>query len=55
MESCLEAGKALFVGFSEEPGPLRLCRRKPGADVGAWKAIKPSSSLVMYRIAVPVQ
>ncbi|MBI4579470.1 MAG: hypothetical protein HY718_07195 [Planctomycetes bacterium] len=55
MWSCLDGNTALFVGFSEQPSPLRLCRRKPGGDVDDWKPLKPSQSVVMYRFTVPVQ
>lgn len=54
VSSRLEPGTALFVGFADSPGPLRLCRRKPGADVTDWKAITPSESAVMYRFTVPI-
>lgn len=46
---------ALFLGFSTEAGPLRLCRRSPGANVEAWRALNPSQSVVMYRFTVPVK
>jgi hypothetical protein len=51
----IDGRNALFVGFSDDPGPLRLCRRKPGSGVDAWRAMKPSRSTVMYRFVVPVQ
>lgn len=44
---------ALFVGFSRDPGPLRLCYRK--SDRGQWTPIAPSYADVMYRIAIPVR
>lgn len=55
MSSRLEPGTALFVGFSDRPGPLRLCRRKPGGPVDAWKPMLPSRSAVMYRFRAAVQ
>jgi hypothetical protein len=45
---------ALFIGFSTEPGPARLCYRKAGNDSGQWRDIEPDKSLVMYRISVPI-
>ena len=44
---------ALFVGFSRDPAPLRLCYRK--SDRGHWAPISPSYADVMYRIAIPVR
>lgn len=55
MSAEVQPGMALFVGFSENPGPLRLCKRKPGGGPAAWKAIQPSQSVVMYRELVPVR
>ncbi|UCD28356.1 MAG: hypothetical protein JSV03_14925 [Planctomycetota bacterium] len=52
--SVLTKDTALFVGFSEDPGPARLCRRKPGTSTGSWKAIQPSESHIMYRIKIPI-
>lgn len=47
--------QALFVGFSYEPGPARLCYRKSQAGVSRrWKDIEPNESVVMYRISVPI-
>jgi hypothetical protein len=54
MSSNLDSSTALFAGFSTDPSPLRLCRRKPGAEVDDWKAIKPSRSAVMYRYLLPI-
>jgi hypothetical protein len=45
---------ALFVGFSREPGPARLCYRKSEASSMRWRDIEPDESLVMYRISVPI-
>ena len=45
---------ALFIGFSRDPGPARLCWRKPGANRDAWRPIHPSRARVMYRIAIPI-
>lgn len=55
MSSRLQPGTALIVGFSEDPGPMRLCRRKPDSDADAWKPITPSRSAVMYRFTAPIQ
>ncbi len=56
ISSTWEGDTAVFIGFSEDPGPLRLCRRSPdSSDVDDWKAIKPARSVVMYRFFVPVQ
>lgn len=55
MSTQVQPGVALFVGFSEDPGPLRLCKRKPGSGPDAWKPIQPSESVVMYRVLVPVR
>ncbi len=54
MSARLEAGTAVFIGFSDNPGPARLCRRKPGAEADAWKPIVPSRAAVMYRFTVPI-
>jgi len=45
---------ALFVGFSRDPSPARLCWRKPRKTSGGWKAIHPDESYVMYRIEMPI-
>lgn len=55
LSSRLEPGTGLFVGFAESPGPLRLCRRKPGDDVQAWKTVTPSRAAVMYRFTAPIR
>lgn len=47
------AGRALFVGFSQDPGPTRLCWRTPGKD--DWRPITPDSAKVMYRISMPIE
>jgi len=47
--------QALFVGFSYEPGPARLCYRKSQAGVSRrWRDIEPDKSVIMYRISVPI-
>ena len=45
---------ALFVGFSEQPGPARLCYRKSQTGSRKWRDIEPDESLVMYRISMPI-
>ncbi len=52
--SYLTRDTALFVGFSRDPGPARLCWRKPGAAGTRWRPIHPSRACVMYRIAIPI-
>jgi len=52
--SRLTTDTALFIGFSRDPGPARLCWRKPGAPGTGWKPIHPSRARVMYRIAIPI-
>ena len=46
---------ALFVGFSREPGPSRLCYRPAGQDNRRFKAIQPSQADAVYRVAVPIE
>ena len=43
---------ALFIGFSRQPGPTRLCRRTTSG--GEWRAIEPEQATVMYRVLIPV-
>ncbi|HSW45197.1 MAG TPA: hypothetical protein VLM89_06460 [Phycisphaerae bacterium] len=45
---------ALLVGFSRDPGPMRLCYRKSDRAGGRWTALVPQWADVMYRISVPV-
>lgn len=44
----------LFIGFSDEPGPGRLCYRATGSS-RAFRAIQPATSLTMYRVLIPVE
>jgi len=46
---------ALFVGFSREPGPSRLCYRTAGQAGRRWKPIQPSQADVVYRVAIPIE
>ncbi len=47
--------QALLVGFSDEPGPARLCWRPGGNSDAAWRPIHPSKARVMYRTLIPVR
>ncbi len=51
----LSPDEALLVGFSEDPGPARLCYRKARDGEGRWAAIAPSQADVLYRVAIPVK
>lgn len=51
MSQLLTSRSAIFIGFSKEPGPIRLASRD-GSD--AYEPIKPSSSWTVYRMVVPV-
>jgi hypothetical protein len=44
----------LFVGFSDTPGPARLCYR-PAGTRRQYRAVRPSSCLTMYRVLIPVK
>lgn len=46
---------ALFVGFSQTPGPVRLCYRRSDRPQDPWRPIPPTEPEIMYRIAVPIQ
>ena len=46
---------ALFVGFSRDPSPARLCGRVSGGNDNEWEPYKVSRSLVMYRVWIPVR
>ncbi len=45
--------RALFVGFSRDPGPAKLFGRNSEND--DWDAYGVSDSLVMYRVWIPVK
>ncbi len=45
---------ALFVGFSNDPGPARLCWRRAASN-GKWKPIEPDQSRTMYRFTIPIR
>lgn len=45
---------ALLVGFSDSSGPARLCYR-PAGSRRSFRAIRPSASLTMYRILIPIR
>jgi hypothetical protein len=51
----LTRDRALFVGFSREPGPSRLCYRSAGQAHRRWKPIQPSQADVVYRVAIPIE
>ncbi len=44
----------LLVGFSDAPGPARLCCR-PGGSTGRYRYLKPRTALTMYRVLIPVK
>jgi hypothetical protein len=47
--------QALFVGFGRDPGPARLCWRRPREEPGGWRALSPARSRVVYRMAIPIE
>ncbi len=49
--SLLRGEYALLLGFSDDPGPARLCWRR---GEGKWRAVTPNQAHVMYRIEIPV-
>ena len=50
----LRGDNALFVGFSRERGPSRLCYRQAGATGRSWKILDPGKADVVYRMTVPI-
>lgn len=44
---------AMFIGFSNSPGPARICYRDAGSK-RRFLPVEPDDAIVMYRIAVPV-
>lgn len=44
----------LLIGFSDTPGPARLCYR-PADTQQKFRPIRPSSSLTMYRVLIPIK
>ncbi len=49
--SLLRGDYALLLGFSDDPGPARLCWRR---GEGKWRPVTPDQAHVMYRIEIPV-
>jgi len=49
----LRQNTALFVGFSRDAGPARLCYRDAGTKQ-KWSPLKPIQADVVYRMAIPV-
>jgi hypothetical protein len=49
----LTDSRALFVGFSRDAGPARVCCRVAGSN-RKWDAILPKRSTVMYRFVIPI-
>jgi len=45
---------ALLVGFSDSAGPARLCYRPAGSRRN-FRAIRPSASLTLYRVLIPIK
>lgn len=46
--------RALLVGFSDRPGPARLCLRPTDRPTAAWRPLTPNQATTMYRIALPI-
>jgi hypothetical protein len=44
----------LLIGFSDDPGPARLCYRRAGSE-GEYRALQPRSSLTVYRVWIPIK
>lgn len=44
----------LLVGFSDAPGPARLCYRPAGTQ-RKFRPIRPGTSLTMYRVLIPIK
>ena len=44
----------LLVGFSDAPGPARLCYRPAGTD-RRFRPTRPSRCLTMYRVLIPIK
>ncbi len=51
MSHLLSSRSAIFIGFSRDPGPIRLATRV-GSD--AYEPVKPSQAWTVYRMVVPV-
>jgi hypothetical protein len=51
----IQPAEAILVGFSNAPGPARLCYRKADRPNASWTPITPNKASVMYRILVPVK
>ncbi len=45
---------ALFIGFSETPGPARLCCRPSGTN-RRYRSLTPGRALTMYRVLIPLK
>ncbi len=52
MSHLLSSKSAIFIGFSKDPGPVRLSART-GSDT--YEAITPDKAWTVYRIVVPVE
>lgn len=52
--SDLTRDTALFVGFADDPGPVRLCWRRSGSNE-KWRPIEPDHARTMYRFTIPIR
>lgn len=43
---------ALFIGFTNDPGPVALCVRDAGDE--AYRRVAPTSARTMYRVLIPL-
>jgi len=50
----LSRSRALLVGFSDRPGPARLCYRPSDRPSASWRLLEPDRAGTVYRIAIPV-
>jgi len=46
---------AVFIGFADGPGPVRLEVRPAGGSDEAWRVLPPQESRSMFRFIVPVR
>ena len=49
----LRPGSAMLIGFTDDPGPIRLFQREGNREYAALKP-EPEKSWTMYRIRIPV-
>lgn len=49
----LYRNQGFIIGFSRDPGPIRLCTRSAGSD-RAFRPVNPRTARSMYRFAVPI-